>query len=809
MTMPGYKSDKMFPWAASASSAAQERIVSAEILSEQERSAVERGLRSIAATGQPIGVLVGVMRGRQGWDLRPLLLENVSGSGTVMLIRWSDPALALERYKYESLRQVISLIFGLKNRAAISAFGETEGQLWIKRKFYQQTAADMYRMESQSGTLVAPVQMAQRVLNALKVWHGHKIFHGHLCLENIALEGQQPVFLDPGFYAHVMPTNENTEKSAPEITGGEMITAASDIFGLGLVLRELLAQKLSADHSVMIERMLSPDSRKRPGLEEVEKCFFPPPSTSKPSVEQGLNVSSRVIKTGRVLGPNQSVTAFDPARASPVKGSGEIIRPSTNNKPLEFPAISPPVTKQLSRGYRPWLFFLLLVVATLGVLQRYGALNIYPSLAERERRYRELWQSDEIVNMVDVAKAALRDADEAARSVIVNDALQGRNRREVRSALLRAAFDPKWVNQLSPADRKVALTLALARLVPPETGRLIPLAEAGPVLILAVVGDLSLKMSEGQFSDIPVSKLTKLPMPFGWAFSELGKHGITNLGAPPAQALCHILIGNLSEEVLETYIGRESPETVVLGRLLIVLPFIELYPDIQEFVVPVLSRRGDVFSRRWEWFETEKVAEWDKVSKRDKLTLIAGYLPSSALSFEQLADLLKFPGAAVRREAAKGLADRLSAKKTGGMLSFLAGEKNGLNRYQVVALLSAFRLEGEAAYSFIARWFDTKPDPQSVMAILLERREVGKLDAFNVEASRYLAVQSWSLALPEMELLTGHQEALARALAYAKLNPRQPAELKILQAALLKEPSEKMRRQIQKKIEEAQAENRD
>lgn len=788
-------SKKLFPLSTGGS--VQDRIVNAEALSAEERLVVERCLKMVAG-GRPLGVLVGIMRGPCGWDLRPLLLESASSSGALVLLRFSDPALALEREKFDGLQRCQSLALSLKGRGGILAWGEADGQLWIKRKFYQQTLAEIYSGARPPSSIVSPVQVVQRLISLLRVWHSSQIFHGHVSMENVALDGQQPVLLDAGFGAYRSREALPGEGLAPEVSRAQSVSAASDIYGLGLVLRALLGGELSREHLSMIEAMLHAEPASRPTLGEVEKSFFPQAPSSRKQ-EVAASVSSSAIKSGRVLGAGQSKPVHEGLLKSD-RPSGDGQRPAvlsaSDSAPAGLKPARPPASPQ-----RRWLFFLLGLVACAGVLYYYGALNFYPSAAIRQARFAEKWRSEQAAGMLDVARAAVEEGDEAARAVIIEDALQGHNRQQVQDSLLRTAFNPKWADELNASDRKVALALALKKLLPVQGNRLPPLPGMHAGVVLAAVGDLSLELSAGQFSDIPIAKLAKLPVPFGWAFGELERQEIPDMGAPPAQALCHILAGNLSEEVFETYLGKDSSEPVVLGRLLIVLPFVELFPEIQEYLYAQLAKRGDVFSRRIEWFEAEKVAEWAKVSKSDKLILATGSLQSLALSFEQYCDLLKFPGAAVRREAEKALAGALPAKKIGGALSFLASDRNQLTRYQVVSLLSALRLEGESAYSFVARWFDTKPDPQSVMGILLERRAVPKLDPFNVEASRYLTTQQWQLALSDLELLAGHEEALARALAYSRLNPAVPEEARILKTAALREPSDKIRAELLRKLE--------
>lgn len=798
--MADNNSNKLSSWQKAGSFSGWERIISAEALLVEEREAVQRSVAVCALADGTAGVLVGAMRGGQAWDLRPLLLESAAPSGSMALLRFSDPDLSLDRNKLEALMAVVKFSFGLKHKSGLLSCGENEGQIWIRRKFYRHTAADIYALGKPPSAVVPGVQLAQRLLNVLRVWHGGGIAHGHLCLENIAIEDQQPVLLDGGFQAASRLINTGLSGLAPELVKSGQVSLASDIFGLGLILQVLLGANLNPEQTSMLQAMQARDPRSRPKLEDVEKCLFPAPGGRRQDGRtSGPRVQSGVIKAGRVLGAG-AVESVPAAFQEDVSKSGQISKAQDNQ--AREAELAQAAAKARQARYRPWLFFVFALVACAGVLYRYGALNFFPSVDARSEFYRELWESEDPDSMIKVANAALKEADQTARAVVVEDALRGHARKNVRNILLRSAFNPQWAKDLSAADRKVALSLALSQLVPVDGGQLLPLVDVHAGVILAVVGDLNLKYSEGQFGEIPLSKLAVLPRPFGWAFAELEKQEIRNLSVPAVQALCHILIGNLSPEVFEAFLPLEQPEAVILGRVLIVLPFVELYPDIQEYLYPVLTVRQDILARRLKWFELEKIAEWDKLKKSDKLWLAAGSKPSIDLSFEQYADLLKFPAATVRKEAQQRIMPLLPAAKRGEALGFLSGEKNKLNRYQVVSLLSALQLSGEPAYSFMARWFDTRPEPQSVLGILLARRKVAEGDPFNLEAARYLAAREWQVSLPELDLLADHQEALARALAYSKLDPCEPEELKTLKAAALKESNARIRGEIMRKIEE-------
>lgn len=774
-------------------------MLSPEALSDSQKSALDHTLKTVLPAPARTGVLVGVMKGRESWDLRPLLLGTSGGKGALNLVRLSNPGLALQRERQDEFRRLQRMLMPFKERISIVAQGELEGQFWTRRRFFQKTLLDMNREDWQGGSFAAS-QVAQRILYTLRFFHQNSLVHGHLCLENIALDAGQPVFLDFGYGS--FDPQRDIATLAPEVAQGGRASSASDIFGLGLVLQVLLGANATPEQSAMLAKMLAAEPHSRASLEDVERVFLPaaPAAASPASAVIG---SSRGMKAGRLLGPN--------APASPASTGPSIphVKPSSFPAPSKAQPLPEPRAEKtdedkqpLPVASRPWLLAVLAAVSCLGVLYYYGVFSFLGFSGKNRANYRLAWQSGDQALMRDVANAALHD-DEEALSLIVQDALKGQERPRVRSKLLSQAFNPRWAQELQPGDRKLALTMGLAGLGI-DSVRLPSLTEAHPGVLLAAVSDLSLSLSQGQFETVPLSRMTTLPPPYGMAFGELSKLGISNLGEEPARALSHILVRDNSSEIISAYLGADSSDEVFLARLLIILPTVKIYPETASFIFPLLKQRGDILARRVEWFSLPSIANWNNVSHADKIFLVAGLPPEIALSFEQYADLLKYPAVTIKRFAAKQLAQILPSRKVGDALSVLASDKNDLNRDQVISLLYALKLEGPDAYSLFSKWFGTQPSPDTVLDLLLARRTTqdasGRGDPFNVEASRYLSRVEWSATNDQLRDLTQHEEMLARALAYAKLSPIEAVQGKILEEAVKREPNQKLRDDVLQKL---------
>ncbi|MCB0355314.1 MAG: hypothetical protein KDD64_17400, partial [Bdellovibrionales bacterium] len=203
------------------------------------------------------------------------------------------------------------------------------------------------------------------------------------------------------------------------------------------------------------------------------------------------------------------------------------------------------------------------------------------------------------------------------------------------------------------------------------------------------------------------------------------------------------------------------------------------------------------------WFSTGPTSEsWRSVALEKLLELLLHPESVSWLQFEQAADLLRFPQAPVREKGIQRLKVELhDTRSTQELIDVLSTPSTQVKREQVVLLLLALESKGEAQYSFLAKWFETDPDPSLVFALLLSRRSIEGLDPFSVEAARYLIDKHLAPTVEQLEALASHPEALARALGYQYLDASVPAHRRILEAMIQVEPSSRVRDRLRQKLE--------
>lgn len=480
--------------------------------------------------------------------------------------------------------------------------------------------------------------------------------------------------------------------------------------------------------------------------------------------------------------------------AKPDSDTLELASPNAND--------SKQITRDSLSTDKSWvLCYLLMVLFALGCLTvavRQGAFAEFALFGHGtfEPPLSEYWESGQPSLMREVAYLALDEGHKNAELTIVQDALKNKERPLVNAALIRNAFNPAWEAELTEKDRVIALTLALDALLPAEYKNLPTLSEAHPGILFAVLSTVPLS-SEGILRTTKIASLGKLPEPYGLLFRELEKLGIESAGDRAVLALAHILTGAEPDEALSIYLG-EGDESVVLGKIRLLALLLQSSPELSEIVWKRLIDLDSPIAAVFPWFEQEKVAEWDKVSKAQKISLASGVYKRDKFTLEQKADLLQFPLKALRDRAS---ADILSQKRETFLSTvlFVSGQHD-LTRFQVISLLSALSLEGETGNAMIAKWFETTPSTRSVLGLLLARGDAKTGDTFNFEAVRYLTGAEFEVTVGELQALTAHREPLSRALAYSLLNPNNKNERKILEGAFNEENNKSLKASLRSKL---------
>lgn len=741
------------------------RITGVEELTNEQHELVE----SYKKQSYSEGVLVGVLHGKAAWDLRPLLLSQ----GRIFTLRFSDPSLSGYPELNANFSSLLHALQIERNITASITVGQAGEQHWVRRLWFDETLADV--MESQHSQLQPEAFIRALVLEVGRL-HRMGLAHGHLSPSNISLVQNFPCVFDFGFLT-ATPAYSAPD-CAPEIQAGGFASRASDIYGIGLIIRDMLGHSPHALWHDITERMTLSEPNLRPSLEEVRYLIETPAAHAR--VERG--VPGGHLLTGRGV-EQQQFHPYTAENAAPVPAQNQEIRKVSG--------------------------FLLGILGTLAILGCWQLWKIsFKSPAERQVEYQQYWESGQPSFMKIVAEAAIEDQDQFAQAIIIKAVENGENK--VLADLFKVAFDPRWEEQLTDVDRGMVIGLASEKMLHYPVA-LPPLDQLSPGVILALASSLSLESPGRQLEKVPLSAMTSLPGDVGNAFRTLAAEGIQHMEQLQPKALSHLLAGDISGISILAYFKDCGEMPACLARLSAILPSVSRTTGLDSVLYAKLPAAAPPLAPLLGWFETEDFAGWSSVKALDKMQLMAGRIPSSVKSFEAAVDLLRFPLKGVREEAVKIVVENPGIGPA--MQSFISTiaalpSDQSVSRAQNIALLHAMRNRGEIAFTFFEQWFSTRPNPQAVLRLLLSRPDVGGMDPFSLEACRYLSREAWTINDEDLRKLVKHDEPLARALAYNKLRVDIPQEFEILQQMSQEEPNQRNRDLIKKRLETAQLMNR-
>lgn len=826
--------------------AAAALIVTPEALTPEQR---ERAEDYIARAGLP-GLFVGALLAEQTWNIKPLLLDH----GVVKLLRFSDPQLHLDQERFEECAELLLRSRQVTGGSARIENGVSGGQLWQRRCFYQRTLAEFDRPHEEN-LGAHPRDFALELLRSAARAKNAGIVHGHLCRRNIVIEAGVPILVDYGFRSWSFDLIVRSSEAAPELRRGERGDAGADVYGLGRVLQTLLADLLTDEERKLVAAMQDPNAYRRPPLDAVIDILFPGAAAHGVLVPPAGMLQPRTLKLGKVLGTDLEVAAPEPredAKAEKdepersveetlqwLKGTalikGDVVqkirdsmgtdaaadacvteadkkspeRSSATTQPAAEEARARPAGKKRHRAARrkqeeqpqsAWTLLLALVIIAVAVIGiRRGFFEEQPAKEPRLIPYEQYWTSNMPSKMREVAAAAALEGDEKAELVIVEDALSGSQRPHVRAELLRIAFNARWEHELRPVDREVALKLALVELLRGGVRGLPPLDDVHPAVLLAVLANTEPDAEVPSLGRIPLQRLVSLPQPFGKAFQDLTALGVTSAADPAARSLARILLSEQSARVTQHFLRSGDDARLARGKLALLLRLNQ--PPAEVVWEAIKTDPAGALRESAGWFDGGTLVNWHDVPARQKALLMSGSLPEEQLRPEHYDDLLRFPVIELRPAVERKLLE-LYPPENRFTLQVLADQRNALTRDQTIALLTTLLTEKKLQYQLLDRWFGMKPDTGTVLEIVVARRSIQPDDPFSVRAAGYLKARDWSASLPDLKKLIVHQEALVRALAYAKLDAQDPKQALILQYGAAREPLENLRRQIRNKLDD-------
>lgn len=445
------------------------------------------------------------------------------------------------------------------------------------------------------------------------------------------------------------------------------------------------------------------------------------------------------------------------------------------------------------------LFILCVLLGVFAYQNRDRALEIFRSLTQSSfADLRAEWLSGNAGQMTKVARAAAIDGDPIAQQVIVAAVQAGQTQSKlVLEKPLLFASNSNWYRELSTNDKTALFTFALAPLLREELTAVPDLSSVHSGVPLSLLAGLPAGKDPQRLFEIIAQSKNPLPSPYDKALKMFSSENASDQ-AKIIQSFLQLSSDDYSLESLRTYLPTDLPAQESVGRLDL------LYPTLNEKDAEVIWKHLEKTSfgkKAHDWLESDSLVQWKGVSYLEKLAVLTGRSLPEKLTVPQLASLLGAPFITDDRfQLAKQLERNTGRKGFQPFFEVLLYDES-LSRAQIVSLVSALDVTGEATFAFLEKWFETNPAPESVLKLLLATAEIGPFDAFDIEAARYLKRHGdWKANENELKVLANHPEPLARGLAYSRADLKIAAERSILEERLGIESATSLKKFLKEKL---------
>ena len=386
------------------------------------------------------------------------LAERVDGGfAQQVALKWVDRARlragGLDRFARE--RELLARL----DHPAIARLvdgGEVDGTPWFAMEFVDGIAIDRHVAEGRLD-LAAVVDLMRPVVDAVQHLHRHLIVHRDLKPSNVLVDREgRPRLIDLGIAKSLGDDTQLTGAlapmsvayAAPEQGSGEAITVATDVWGLGALLHELLSGRSPHEAAASsLPRLVDAIARGTPSLASQALALDPSARPWRPAQLRGdLDL---IVATGLRREPER--------RYASAAAFGEDLRRWRERLPI--------TARRDSAGYRTRRFIarhpLGVALGAVALASLLGATGYALHQAHRAEA-----AAAEAQDQRDRAKAALADArgtQQAMARVFAagNPTLAGKPDVAFRDVL---AATPEQIADLPPAIRlPVQYTVALAR----------------------------------------------------------------------------------------------------------------------------------------------------------------------------------------------------------------------------------------------------------------------------------------------------------------------------------------------------------
>lgn len=809
-------------------------------------------VRELAKGVIPEGVITGVIRGPRSWDLRPLIQE---GNDTLILRLYGPEVMLSTEYSQRALKQLQLLASLPESSSGLIEFGTLDSQVFTLRPLYLNTLSE--RLSSvERFSFRQALGIALELVRILRSWHAQGVVHGHFSPNNICFSPYGEILVvDPGvaITQYLSSKELNAEIKvldekyiAPEVVKLGVIDARGDNYCLGLVLAEIFRKvrrsKDDSSYDPELGRMNSSDieaiAELTSGLSDLNMDVRAPLEFAERLLDSRISRPEPVPENRPELAvePISEPTLHEPAGLFPLpvleqekfdgadfesalgrddSESWELGGRTSEFKPEQF-IESKDLSQMEGQGKLisriiKWVYVtLILVCLVLAYRNFFGATDPeFSSLTQEELQ--SDWESGIPSEMALVADAAVQnpltgnaEQQKQAERIILKSAMSGdRASDTVNYPLIRLAFNEKWERKLNSSDRRVALTVALKRLIDEQylPKEKVDFTAINPGVIFSI---MSIEGNVPGLNLIPVSKLTTLSPPLNLAFQELVNASVdVKCSDPGPLGLAKFYSRELSVEEVISYLKEDTESRL---RALAILLYAERIKSRQliEMLLNHPNLRLDHELIRWGI--KVNLTNWTEVDSSGQLFILAGLPTTAQLSPAEFVQMLAHPIARTRQVAIEKIVNLIPLAHPGAVpfLSRLKEHPDLLTGKQTLELAQFLEKPSLATKEAVQNWCETSPNPNVMAELLASTAKQPKNTPFDSNLSLCLQHSNWRPSTDLLRRLSTHPDDLTRIFVYTQLAALGKEDvttaLSIFTEALATEKREDLKKQIQLNI---------
>jgi beta-lactam-binding protein with PASTA domain/tRNA A-37 threonylcarbamoyl transferase component Bud32 len=281
--------------------------------------------------------------------------------------RYADDESFTERFRREA-KSAASLSH--PNIVSIYDRGESEGRAYIAMEVVEGESLKELITTTGSLPLAQAIDYAKQILSAVRFAHRHGIIHRDIKPHNILLDGEGRLKVTDFGIARAGPSQMTEVGSimgtaqylSPEQARGAPVTAASDLYSVGVVLYEMLTSKTPFTGETPIEIAMKhlnetphPPSELRPEIppeldQIVLRSLAKDPHERYETADE-FSADLDRLEAGLPVAPETSAAATAVLTGAPATAATQILAPDAGTRVL--PPQGPPTSQRRPPGYPP------------------------------------------------------------------------------------------------------------------------------------------------------------------------------------------------------------------------------------------------------------------------------------------------------------------------------------------------------------------------------------------------------------------------------------------------------------------------